>query len=66
MEIGAGRLVVTTLRLDADNGPLAAAMLADLVRSAAEQDHAGTTRGAGPAPSMSAMESTVAQVGRRD
>ena len=50
MDIGAGRLVVTTLRLDPDNGPLAGAMLADLVRSATITDHAGTTPGAGPAP----------------
>ena len=49
MTIGAGRLVATTLRLGADNGPIARAMLADLVRSAAS-NHAGTTPGAGPAP----------------
>jgi hypothetical protein len=50
MDVGAGRLVVTTLRLEADNGPLAHAMLADLVRSAATPDHAGMTPEAGPAP----------------
>ena len=41
--------MVTTLRLAADNGPLARAMLADLVRSATTQHMRGVP-GAGPAP----------------
>ena len=39
--VGAGHIVATTLRLDPGNGPMAHALLADLVRSAAASTRAG-------------------------
>ena len=42
--VGAGHVVITTLRLEPENGPLAHALLADLVRSA------GARRATAPAP----------------
>jgi len=50
MPVGAGQLVVTTFRLDPDNGPVAEALLADLVRATGGKHRAGETPGAGPAP----------------
>jgi hypothetical protein len=50
MQLGAGRLIVTTFRLDPGNGPIARALLAGLVRQAAEPRVSENATGAGPAP----------------
>lgn len=50
MQVGGGQLVVTTFRLDPDNGPVAEALLTDLVRAAGGTHRAGETPGAVPAP----------------